>query len=298
MAKNLVVVIPTSKRSDLLSRTLSSLTKCRLPAIYRKTIVVENGPQKVAGSICNKLNDKLNIQYIHIPTANKSLALNAVLETIEGSLIVFFDDDVRMDPGILEAYAAAAKEADSGEFYGGPFQVDYVKPPPAWMMEILPKAAVGWSLGDKPKRIRKGQAFLGFNWAAFSTDLKRLNGFSVDHGPGSKTRSVGQETEMEGRLMDSGIIGYYVPKAMVWHYVPPERCSIKFASSQAYRWGIQGGLRYQGSLTPIVRDCMKFGLKTLFKFGNPNPGKFYRPYMGFRYNSGIIKGRLMRAAGK
>ena len=58
---------------------------------------------------------------------------------------------------------------------------------------------------------------MGFNWAAFSEDLKKLNGFSVEHGPGSKTKALGQETEMEGRLMDRGISGYYVPSAMVWH---------------------------------------------------------------------------------
>ena len=260
--------------------------------------MVENGPQKVAESIANEFKKKLNIRYTYLPTGNKSLALNTVLAEIDDSLIVFFDDDVRMDPDVLEAYAEASYGKESREFYGGPFQVDYVMPPPAWMTEILPKAAVGWSLGDKPKRIRKGQAFMGFNWAAFSNDLKKLNGFSVDHGPGSKTNAVGQETEMEGRLMDSGIIGYYVPLAMVWHYVPHERCSIKFASSQAYRWGIQGGLKYQGSLTPIIRRWVKFGLKTLLKIGSPNPGKFYMPYMAFRYNTGIIWGRFIRVNGK
>ena len=294
MAKNLVVVIPTSNRKDLLIRTLSSLSNCSFPTNYRETIVVENGSQKVAESTAKQFQEKLNLRYIYLPNGNKSHALNTVLEKIEDSLIVFFDDDVRLEPGVLQAYAEASTGKDSGEFYGGPFQVDYVKPPPEWLKDFLPKAAVGWNRGDKPRWIKKGEAFLGFNWAAFSKDIKNLNGFSINHGPGSKTKAVGQETEMEGRLMDSGIRGRYVPLAMVWHYVPPERCSKKFASSQAYRWGIQGGLRSWGSFIPPIRNWFVSGLKTFFKIGSSDPGLFFAPYLRFRYNTGILKGRLIR----
>ena len=297
MAEKMVVVIPTSNRSDLVKRTLNSLADCRFPTNYRETILVENGSRKVAEPIAKIFREKLNVRYIYLSNGNKSLALNTVLETIEDSLIIFFDDDVRLDPGVLEAYAEASKGKDSGEFYGGPFQVDYVNPPPEWFKEFLPSAAVGWSLGDKPQWIRKGQAFLGFNWAAYSRDLKNLNGFSIDHGPGSKTRALGQETEMETRLMDSGIRGRYVPSALVWHYVPPERCSKKFATIQAYRWGIQGGLRYSESLVPIIGSCLKLGIKTILKIGSSDSKEFWAPYLKLRYNSGIIKGRLTRLIG-
>ena len=298
MAKNLIVVIPTCNRRDLLKRTLCSLCNCKLPANFRQTIVVENGSQKLAESIANEVKQKLNVRYTYMPTGNKSLALNTVLNEIEDSLIIFFDDDVRMDPGILEAYANASRGKDSGEFYGGPFQVDYVKKPPQWLREFLPRAAVGWSLGTEPRQIRKGQAFMGFNWAAFSGDLKNLNGFSIEHGPGSKTKALGQETEMEGRLMDRGISGHYVPSAMVWHYVPPERCSPKFASIQAYRWGIQGGLRTRGSYLPTFRNWVAAAVKTLLKLGSSHPGAFFAHYMKFRYNTGVIRGRLIRLTGK
>jgi len=294
MAANMVVVIPTSNRADLLQRTLISLSDCKLPNIYRGTIVVENGSRKVAESIAKRFQQKLNLRYIYLRYGNKSHALNSVLATIDDSLVVFFDDDVRMEPGILEAYAEASKEKDSGEFYGGPFQVDYVKPPPEWLKEFLPRSAVGWSLGQEPQRIQKGNLFTGFNWAAFSCDLRNLNGFSVDHGPGSKTSAVGQETEMEGRLLASGIVGRYVPSAMVWHYVPPERCSRQFASSRAYRWGLQGGLTSSGSVIPLIRDWLKSGIKTLLRIRNSDPGRSFAPYMDFRFKTGVMKGRIIR----
>ena len=298
MAANMVVVIPTSNRADLLQRTLISLADCKLPDIYRETIVVENGPRKVAESIAKRFQEKLNLKYIYLTDGNKSHALNSALATIDNALVVFFDDDVRMEPGILEAYAEASKGKDSGEFYGGPFQVDYVKPPPEWLKEFLPKSAVGWSLGQEPQRVKKGNTFTGFNWAAFSHDLKNLNGFSIDHGPGSKTNALGQETEMEGRLMDTGIVGCYVPLAMVWHFVPPERCSKQFAANQAYRWGIQGGLRHSGSFIALIYRWLKSGIKALLRIRSANPGRFFAPYMDFRYHTGVIKGRIIRLISK
>ena len=293
MAHNLSVIIPTSGRPDLVHRTLESLSACRQPAGYRKTIVVENGARKEAEKIATAFKDSLNIQYVYLPVGNKSHALNAVLEMAQSNLIFFADDDVRFDPGVLEAYAEAASGKDRGEFYGGPFGVDYVRRPEEWIMEFLPVSAVGWSLGDEPRHVKKGNLFIGFNWAAFASDLTDLGGFSIDHGPGSKTGAVGQETQMQGRLLESGINGIYVPKAKVWHFVPPERCSPRWAALRAYRWGIQGGLHYSGSAAALYKSLLKNGLKTLLNSGNRKSSQFFKPYSDFRYTIGLVKGKRL-----
>jgi glycosyltransferase involved in cell wall biosynthesis len=298
MAQHLVVLIPTSNRADLLQRTLDSLSQCRFPANYRGTVVVENGQRKVSESIALGYREALHLRYVYLPIGNKSLALNTVLEGLGDVLVVFFDDDIRVDPGILEAYAAAAEGVESGQFFGGPFDVDYVEPPPEWLKPFLPKAAVGWDPGPRPRWVERGEAFLGFNWAAFSSDIRKLGGFSTDHGPGSPTNSVGQETEMEGRLMDNGIRGRYVPDARVWHFVPPQRCSKEFASSQTYRWGIQGGLGYSGSLLRLFRRWFVTGFKSLMHVRSSNPAAFFEPYMQYRRVSGLIRGRFIHLTGK
>ena len=103
---------------------------------------------------------------------------------------------------------------------------------------------------------------------------------------------------MWGRLMDSGVVGHYVPSAMVWHYVPPERCSRQFAAMHAYRWGIQGGLRYSGSFIALIYRWLKSGIKALLGIRSPDPGRFFAPYMNFRYHTGVIKGRITRLISK
>ena len=266
MAKKLTVIIPTAGRSELLVKTIETLVQCRKPKIYQETIIVENGIRAGVEKLALKYREKLNTRYVYVPIGNKSNALNNALKTVNDSLVFFTDDDVQLDPGILEAYARTAEEKEEGEFYGGPFEVEYVEKPPEWLIEFLPASAIGWDLGNKPKYIQKGRLFIGFNWAAFDKDIKRFGGFSVLHGPGSKIGAVGQETEMQKRLLENGIQGRYIPDAKVWHFVPPERCTPKFTARRAYKWGIQGGLDYNGSMLRLWKRGLFDGVRTLSAF--------------------------------
>ncbi len=293
MAQKLVVIIPTSGRSILLNNTLDSLAKCKKPAIYDETILVENGPKSGVEEIALKYNEELNTRYVYVSIGNKSNALNNALKTVKDSLVYFTDDDVRLEPGVLEAYAVAAGEKLEGEFYGGPFQAEYVRKPPEWLNEFLPVSAVGWSLGEKPKYIEKGNLFIGFNWAAFDKDVKRLGGFSLLHGPGSKIGAVGQETEMQKRLLENGVKGNYVPEAKVWHLVPPERCSPEFTAKRAFKWGIQNGLDYNGSITRLWRRSLIDGVRAFAGLAQREPPKRFKPYYKFCFSSGMVKGKFI-----
>lgn len=233
---DMYVVIPTHGRPSLLNRTLKSLSQCERPSVYRSVYVVENGSNAGAEEIVEKYKDSLCSQYLYTPRGNKSGALNKALEQIESGLMIFFDDDVRLHPRVLEAYADAASDLERGAFFGGPTQVDYEEEPPNWIREYLPASATGWPRGELGDEVN----FLGFNWAAFAKDLKACGGFDPSVGPG--TRSTGQETEMQERLREKGTEGRYVPEALVWHYVPKSRCNPSWILDRAQRGGV--GLGY------------------------------------------------------
>ncbi len=58
----------------------------------------------------------LKLRYLYLAHGNKSAALNAAMETLGDCLIFFTDDDVRVDPGVLTAYAEAAAARGPGHF--------------------------------------------------------------------------------------------------------------------------------------------------------------------------------------
>lgn len=234
----MTVLIPTHGRPTLLKRTLESLQACKLPESYHELVVIENGSRDGAEELIAKLPERLNARYMYRERGNKSYALNEALKTIEDGLAVFFDDDVRVHPDTLGAYAESASRRCKGYFYGGPIACDYESKPPEWLISYLPYSARGWPL-TKDIQEENWKYFLGFNWAAFVNDLRLAGGFDTNYGPGG--RGTGQETEMQHRLLQKGASRIFVAEAKVWHWVPEARCNPNWALNRSYKNGISRG---------------------------------------------------------
>ncbi len=271
--EEIYVMIPTHGRAPLLGRTLASLAECALPEGYAGTVVVENGPKSGAEAIVAAADRRVRARYMHVEKANKSNALNEAIKTLpENAFVVFFDDDVRFAPEVLTAYAEAAEEKGPGHYFGGPVEVDYQTPPPEHVRRLLPPSGKGWRPKSEADLHRFG--FLGANWAAFARDLGQAGSFNVNLGPGMV--SVGQESEMQWRLREQGARAVYVEQALVWHYVPEERCSVEWVCNRAHRLGTSrghlrrrtGGIRFK-SIGYVTFHYLRAVTRRLSKVGKP-----------------------------
>jgi GT2 family glycosyltransferase len=249
------VLIATHGRPDLLQRTLQSLADVRRPVMLQRIIVVENGSDAGARQVCAALAERLPLDYYNRRQPGKSRALQwAIDHIIHQGLIVFFDDDIRLSPGVLEAYAAATEVHGPRCFYGGPFGVDYEAPPPLWLHAYLPRSAIGWNPAQPNEEIKRLR-FLGFNYAAFAEAICTVGGFNPDIGPGARRAGTegnptGQETEMQKRLLAAGYQPMWVPDAMVWHHVPADRCTPSWALHRVYRNRLSKVLLREHDLDP------------------------------------------------
>jgi GT2 family glycosyltransferase len=237
----ITILIPTHDRMTLLRRLLDSLGQADRPTSQIRTLVVENGGQFGGEQLVAEAASWLRAEYVHHPEPNKSAALNRAIESAGDDLLIFFDDDIRVSAGVLTAYERVARQFGPGCFFGGPFRVDYESPPPAWLKPYLPPSALGVDHGPEPREV--GKRFIGMNWAAFATDIRQCAGFDPRFGPGSATGSSGQEVTMQIALQGRGARAIYTPDALVWHYVPRERCSPEWVLRRAYNKGIARALR-------------------------------------------------------
>lgn len=235
----MIIIIPTCQRGELLERTLQCLVDADLPDTLKRVYVVENGKKEGAETKLDKFRSLLPLEYRYTPVGSKSAALNLVLEESAGEFVVFFDDDVRIDPGCVRAYADASRGKTGGEFYAGKCLVDYDVPPPEWLKHYMPYSAKGWSYGEKVCELKEPLA-LGFNWAAFADDLKKAGNFNSDIGPG-RAISVGEETDLQLIMFSQGVKGVYLPAGVVWHHVPAERCSPDWTLERNRRMGLLVG---------------------------------------------------------
>jgi hypothetical protein len=221
----LYVVIATSGRAELLERTPGSLAQCDLPSSFSGTIIVENGNERSAERVVRNAPAALRATYLLHPEANKSAALNAALRELDDSLIVFLDDDVVVAKKLLCAYAAAAQglaKAWSSAVRCSPTTKSVLRP--SWLVDYHSLQEVGGSTrAAKTSAVRASLVSTGSRSAR---DLRAV-GLDPSFGPGSVTGSVGQEREMQQRLLAAGLHGRYVRDAEVWHWVPKERCTAR-----------------------------------------------------------------------
>src|SRR5262245_39089328 len=138
MSPPIAVLIAACSQPELLRRTLQTLSECQKPLGYAGVVVAENGPKCGPGAVVAAFPADCHFRYFYSEPANKSLALNRALATIDDkSLVVFTDDDVQVPRGTLLAYARAAAGRIAGEFYGGQIIADYEgDPPPPWLMPL------------------------------------------------------------------------------------------------------------------------------------------------------------------
>ena len=241
MSVPVLVLIASHGRPSLLGRTLRSVAACARPERYAGCVVVENGPAAGAAAVVAEVSAEspgAGLSYRHEARANKSAALNAALGGVPAeTLVVYLDDDVRVSPGLLAAYAEAAGGRRGQAFFGGPTRVDYERPPEPWLIRMFPASARGMDVTgpDAP------EWFLGFNWASYAGDVVAAGGFDPNYGPGSPIGARGQETNMQNRLKDRGLIPVPVPDAVVWHWVPTERSSPEWVIQRRYQLGMSAG---------------------------------------------------------
>ena len=245
-----IALIPTHGRPTLLYRTLSSLAECERPPSYEGCVVVENGPASGAEEVVAAVAEahpEAGLRYQHVATANKSLALNAAIDRLsDDHLLLFFDDDIRLHPSTIVHYTDAAARSP-GRYYGGPTECDYEAPPPDWLIPSLPMSARGFRPGDADDV----SFFPGCNWAAFARDLRASGTFDPQYGPGSPSGARGQESLAQDGLRSIGVQPLYIDGALVWHYVPRERCSLRWALGRTYQVGLMAGQR--ADRTPALR---------------------------------------------
>ncbi len=223
-------VIPTHGPPRLLRRTLESIALARRPDGFGQVWVIENGSDAGARAVCDRVGGGLPVEYRHIDAAGRSRALQFAVETLQGGLVVFFDDDVRVDENIFQAYAAAGTRHGEAGVYGGPLLIDYEQsPPPSWLLDHLPASAKGWEPENPDSPIGPGSHFLGANFGAYAQKILEVGGFNPALGTGTAGDPVGEEVDLQDRLLAAGGRGVYVPEAKVWHYVPADRCSPSWA---------------------------------------------------------------------
>lgn len=274
----------------MLGRMLDSVLAADRPAELKEIIVIENGSH-LAEALVKSYADKLPIRYQHQEQGNKSLALNSVLEQIpDNAFIIFFDDDIRIDSNVIQRYATISKQYGPGHFFGGGLRAAYEKTPSPDILPYLPRSARNYDLAEGvDHKVMPGfYEFIGPNWACHHADLRAIDGFSANFGPGSKSGARGQETDAQFRMVKNGVKAVAVGNAKADHWVPARFLEPDWMVERIFLSSIHLG-REKPSLIKSLGLLVKLQFSYLqYIFGSRSIGVRYRIAKAAGYFKGLV----------
>mgnify|MGYP005990944039 CR=1 FL=1 len=284
------ILIPTHQRPQLMKRLLTSLQDCKSELSEVTIHIIENG-SFVSKDICADFSE-LPLSYHHYEEGNKSKALNAVIDKLPvDSFLVFFDDDIKVQSGVVSDFIEAGKKNGKQCFYGGPLRADYVQDPDRGFIPYLPFSAKDFDLstGDKYRKFDQFQDFLGANWACFLQDLTNVGGFSGKFGPGSPTGARGQETDAMLRMYQNGCTPVFITGAWVDHHVPEFMVQREWIVDRIFHASMHRG-RMRPNMAHTLVMLTKLIFSSLLLPLSPNSiGHQYRINKAAGYFYGMVK---------
>jgi glycosyltransferase involved in cell wall biosynthesis len=236
------IIIPTWNNCERLPRTLEVISRSVVPpALEWEVVLVNNNSPDDTSRVAQEFSDRLPLLYVEEPRQGLSRARNCGLRAASGKLIVFADDDVTPQPQWLATYWSAYNEKPHGFYFGGPVVSEYEKgPPPEELLRFAPASLRGLDWGLEPRVLAAGERFLPANWACPAAALRAAGDFDTGLGLDASlgTRRIGEALDLWKRLRNCGMSGYYLPDAGVVHFVPAEKCSLRFCGGSVEANGV------------------------------------------------------------
>ena len=294
------VVICTWNRASLLLQTLKQLTRIERPTASWEVIVVNNNCTDETDSVLDRFAGQLPLRRVFEAEPGVSNARNTAIRHAAGEYIVWTDDDVLIDSDWLCAYERAAKRWPEAAVFGGPVRPKFEGTPPSWLIAIWQQVGEVFAareLGKEPIELDGADNVpYGPNFAVRTREQRN---FLYDPGLGRKREEglLGEETAVVEAILAAGGKGWWVPDAVVEHFIPQGRQTIEYLRTY---YTLVGKTHYRQNRhgTERLRQprpwlwCKSLRAEIVYDFArlSGNPHRWLKPLI----EASILRGALKR----
>lgn len=291
----LSLIIPTHNRSERLIAALESVIRQDLPAADWECVVVSNNStdDTVArfGDFAARYPG-LNLRLVTEDGPGVSYARNRGIAETSAPLLVFIDDDERINPGFLRAYADFFDAHPDAVVAGGRIIAEYVTGRPAWLSKYTEMPIANpMDFGDAVRPFPAGRVPGGGNMAFRRSAALRYGGFDPSLGRVGRMLIGGEENDFFERLMRGGETCWYVPGAVMWHIIPPEKLTESYFRRLCYNVGVSQRLRagmYRRYPKTLLFESLKWGATLLLSITMPPRKSLWLIRMRYEISRGLL----------
>lgn len=250
------IIVCTYNRCDSLGAALTSIVHaCEFVSEAVEIIVVDNNSVDATEAVISAVSGsaRIPVRYIKEAKQGLSFARNAGIAHARGDIVVFTDDDVTVDPDWL-----AAIERGFNQYHcvamGGRIIPVWSATQPRWYSDSgpmrSPNAIIRLDLGANVRPANT--ELIGANMAFQRHLFERYGMFRTDLGRTNDGLTGSEDIEFFKRLKDGQELSLYIPGAIVFHPVSPERARKRYFQSWCYHIG-RSQVRVEGIPPNAVR---------------------------------------------
>lgn len=226
-------------------RTIKSVWELNYPKKDYEIIVVDNASSdKTQFAVKRLVKEKKinNLQMIAENSLGLHFARHAGAKISKGELLIFTDDDAIVDKQLLKVYVSIFSKYKQMVAAGGPVRAHWGSTPPKWLIDYIGDNRVFhllslMDLGKKFKLDNK-RFFFGVNMAIRRKILFEVGGFNPEL---IGDAYVGNgESGLNQKLWQKGMLIGYIPEAVVYHHIPPERMTATYFKHRMANEGAGG----------------------------------------------------------
>ena len=251
------VIIATFNREALLDECLQHVRSQRFEP-GDEVIVVDNGSTDATRAVIERhaASFPVPLRYLYEARPGKSIAVSLALATARGDVFAFTDDDVNVDAKWLDELRRAIAEPDVA-LVGGRVRARWEGQTPGWFsaVERTGRLAAPLALADYgDQRIEFGpRTAMGGNMAIRREVIEKLGGFAANLGSVRGTLLTGEDQELCSRVQAAGLRAVYQPTAIVYHWVPASRVSVRYFLRWFFWSGIANATQDEARNTRVTR---------------------------------------------
>lgn len=257
------IIICTYNRAKLLNECLASLSVQSCKDMAWDVIVVDNNCTDNSVEVAEKWRSKLNIRVVKEEKQGLSHARNAGLQNSNAMLVAYLDDDCTVSPGWLAAIADGFQGFPDTACFGGRINLRWEGGvQPSWMSDNVRPALGHQELSDGISLVRHVN---GGNMIWVRQILLELGGFNLSLGRVGKIKLAGEESEVQEKARERGLLIRYLPDALAYHWVPKERQTRKHILHLCFMVGKSSSISEHVN-NPSVSNTKRFMTTTKYLF--------------------------------
>lgn len=262
------ILIPTWNRADILRQTLEGLGRLELPAESEEAgpgadrdgegggecgyesgmpsgggfevLVCDNNSSDHTREVVESLAGRLPVRYLHEPKQGKGFALLRLIAEARGRWLLFLDDDVLVDPGLLKAYLRGMRQYPEAKLFGGPIHPWLERPVSgtrAFLIEHYHGVHALLMFDEDRQMVEHKIEAYGPNMLFEASIMREEGAVRTDIGMFQGKRVSGVDVAMVNAQLAKGHEGWLLADAKVRHYIPIKRTGFRYFCRWHTGWG-------------------------------------------------------------